>query len=182
MQPTDPPHNSVPSCDSALPLASNRFTPPPLNLTAIAFLKRSLEHNQLRRSVYSARHLRFCTDGEVHGPLHLEGGVCTSFRVPFSVSYIEIFGDDSEGDLLLGVFFLPKPAVGEEDHPQHLSVTLEGGQTIAIEVTLVNETGSRVPEYVIQITYAEAASVVTWNAKDPASEAIAGPGQHRPDW
>ena len=182
MQPTDPLHNSIPSCDSALPLASNRFIPPPLSLTAIAFLKRSLEHNQLRRSVYRARHLRFCTDAEVHGPLHLEGGVCTSFRVPLSASYIEIFGDDSEGDLLLGVFPLPKPAAGEEDQPQYLSVTLEGGQTIAIEVTLVNETDSRVPEYVIQITYAEAASVVTWNAKDSAGEAISEPLQHRPGW
>jgi hypothetical protein len=102
--------------------------------------------------------------------------------VPLSASYIEIFGDDSEGDLLLGVFLLPKPAAGEEDQPQYLSVTLEGGQTIAIEVTLVNETDSRVPEYVIQITYAEAASVVTWNAKDSAGEAISEPLQHRPGW
>ena len=181
MQPTDPLQPGIPTWDSALPPAvSDRFTPPPLSLAAIAFLRRSLEHTQLRWSVYRAHHLRLWTDGEADGPLSLEGGVYKSFRVPLSASYIEIFGADSEGDLLLGVFLLPKPALGEDDPPQHWSVTLEGGQTIAVEITLAKETISRVPEYVIQISYAEAAQVVAWDTKNPAGEAISGPLQHRP--
>ena len=58
------------------------------------------------------------------------------FRVPPSALYLEVFGDDSEGALLLGVFLLPEPAVVEDGQPHHLSVTLEGGQTVAMEIAL----------------------------------------------
>jgi hypothetical protein len=100
MQMDNPLQNRVPTGGGALTLAAgNCFTPSPLSYTSITFLKRSLERNQLRRSVYRAGHLRVYIDGAAHVPLGIEGGVCQSFRVPLSASYVEIFGDDSEGDL-----------------------------------------------------------------------------------
>lgn len=157
MQMDDPLQNRVPTGGGALtPAAGNRFTPSPLSYTSITFLKRSLERNQLRRSAYRAGHLRVYIDGAAHVPLGIEGGVCQSFRVPLSASYVEIFGDDSEGDLLLGVFLLPEPALVEHDQPQHLSVTLEGGQTVAMEIRVGDGPCRGVSEYVIQISYAEA--------------------------
>ena len=111
MQLDDLHQNRVPTTGGAFPPATgNHFTPCPLSHTAIALLKWSLERNQLRRSVYRARHVRAYIDGEAHVALDLEGGVSKSFQVPLSASYLEIFGDDSEGDLLLGVFFLLTPA------------------------------------------------------------------------
>jgi hypothetical protein len=157
MQLDDPLHNRVPTGGGALtPAAGNRFTPSPLSYTSIAFLKRSLERNQRRRSVYRQGHLRVYIDGAAHIPLDLEEGICQSFRVPLSASYVEIFGDDSEGDLLLGVFLLPEPARGEDEQPQHLSVTLEGGQTVAMEIRVGDGPCRGVSEYVMQISYVEA--------------------------
>jgi hypothetical protein len=161
MQLDDPLQNRVPTGGGALtPAAGNRFTPSPLNYTSIAFLKQSLERNQLRRSVYRAGPLRVYIDGEAHVPLALERGVCQSFRVPLSASCVEIFGDDSEGDLLLGVFLLPESALVEDDRPQHLWVALEGGQTVAMRIALGDGLSRGVSEYLIQISYTEAASVM----------------------
>jgi hypothetical protein len=106
--------------------------------------------------MYRARHVRAYIDGEAHVALDLEGGVSKSFRVLLSASYLEIFGDDNEGDLLLGVFLLPEPAWGEDDQPQHQSVILEGGQTVAMEIALGDGPCRGVFEFVIQISYAEA--------------------------
>ena len=47
----------------------------------------------------------------------------------------------------------------EDDQPQHLSVTLEGGQTVAIEIALGDGPSRGVSEYVIRISYAEAAGL-----------------------
>ena len=160
MQLDDPLHNRVPTGGGALtPAAGNRYTPSPLSYTSIAFLKRSLERNQCRRSVYRQGHLRVYIDGAAHVPLGLEEGICQSFRVPLSASYVEIFGDDSEGELLLGVFLLPEPALVQHDQPQYLSVTLEGGQTVTLEIALRDGPCKRVPEYVMRISYAEAAGL-----------------------
>jgi hypothetical protein len=156
MQLDDPLQYCVPTGGGALfPATGNRFSPSPLSQTAIASLKRSLERNQHRRSVYRAHHLRICIDSEANVPLGLEEGVSKSFRVPLSASYLEVFGDDSEGDLLLGVLLLPESALVEDDRPQHLSVTLEGGQTVAMQIALGDGLPRWVSEYLIQISYTE---------------------------
>jgi hypothetical protein len=160
MQLDDPLKDRVPPGDGVIsPVTGNRFTPSPLSHTPIAFLKRPIERHQLRRRVYRARHLRVNIDGEADVPIALAGGVSQSFRVPHSASYLEVFGDDSEGSLLLGVFLLPELAVVEDDQPQHLSVTLEGGQMVAIEIVLADGASRGVSAYVIRISYAEAAGL-----------------------
>jgi hypothetical protein len=172
MQLNDPLQNSVPTVGGVLPPATGkRFTPAPLSHTAMAFLQWSLERNQLRRSVYRARHLRVYIDGEAYMLLDLEGDAYDLFRVPLSASYIEIFGDDDKGALLLAVFPLPEPALVEDDQPQHLAVTLEGGQTVAIEIALSDGTRRRRPGYVIRLSYAESAEVQTLGAENLAVEA-----------
>jgi hypothetical protein len=160
MQPDDPFQNRLPTGDSNLPpVPGNRFTPSPLSQTAIAFLKRSLDRNRCRRSVYRAHHLRVYSDGQPHVQLSLEGGISRLFHVPLSASYLEVFGDDSEGALLLGVFPLPGPAVVEDDQPQRLLVTLEGGQTVTMQIALGDGPSRGVPEYVIRVAYAETAGL-----------------------
>jgi hypothetical protein len=106
----------------------------------MAFLQRSLARHQRRRQVYRAGPLRVCLDGAEHWQVDPKVGVCEPFRVPLSASYLEIFGDDDDGELLLAVFPLPEPAWVEDDRARHLCVTLEGGQTVAIEMTLGDKT------------------------------------------
>jgi hypothetical protein len=172
MQLNDPLQYRVPPVGGALPPATGkRFTPAPLSCTAMAFLQWSLKRNQLRRSVYRARHLRVHIDGEAHVPLDPAEGVYEPFSVPLGASCIEIFGDDDKGALLLAVFPLPEPALVEGDELQHLAVTLEGGQTVAIEITLSDGTRRERPEYVIRLSYAESAEVDPLGAEHRAVEA-----------
>jgi hypothetical protein len=70
---------------------------------------------------------------------------------------MEIFGADDDGNLLLAVLPLPEPASVEADRVQEMFVTLEGGQTVAIEISLDNGTFGQVSEYVVQISYSESA-------------------------
>jgi hypothetical protein len=142
----------------------------------MAFLQRSLARNQRRRRVYRARHLRVCVDGEERWRFGPGVSVYGPFNVPLLASYIEIFGDDADGALLLAVFPLPEPAWAMDGQAQHLSVTLEGGQTIAIDISQGYETRGEVREHVIQIAYvestAESAAVDKRRAEPPAVEAI----------
>jgi hypothetical protein len=105
-----------------------------------------------------------CIDGEERWQFDPSIGVGGPFRVPLSASYMEIFGDDDDGELLLTVFPLPEPEVVEDDRAQHIFVTLEGAQTMAIEITLGIGTFGQVGEYVIQIAYSESAAVDTEGA------------------
>jgi hypothetical protein len=102
-----------------------------------------------------------CVDGEEYWQCVPEVGIYESFSVPLSASYLEIFGDDDDGALLLALFPLPEPALGEDDSAQHMLVTLEGGQTIAIEIALGDATYGEVYEYVVRIAYSDCAEVDT---------------------
>jgi hypothetical protein len=167
----------VPTCRRDCPPASgNRFCPAPLSPTAMVVLQRALARNQRRRRVYRARHLRMCLDGEERWQCDPGGGVCGPFRVPLSASYLEIFGDDADGALLLAAFPLPEPEGVEDDGAQHLSATLEGGQTVALEITLGAGPNGEALEYIIHLAYAESPAVEMRAAEPPVVEAIpAGP-------
>ena len=181
MQRNDPIHQeSVPTVGGTFPATpGDCFGPARLSHTAMAFLHRFLERNQCRRSVYRARHLRVCIDGEERSRCDPGVSVYELFRVPLSASYMEIFGDDDDGNLLLAVFPLPEPEAVEDDRAQHMCVTLEGGQTVAIEIALGYGTGGEVCEYVIRMAYSESAEVNTWGMANPSVEAI--PAVPRPE-
>ena len=155
MQLNDSVHKeSVPTGGGESPATlGDRFSPSPLSHTAIAFLQRSLERKQHRRCVYRARHLHVCVNGEERWRFDPAVGIYGPFRVPLNASYVEIFGNDDDGELLLAVFPLPEPAWVADDRVRHLCVTLEGGQTVAIEIALGDETCGEVCEYVIQLAY-----------------------------
>jgi hypothetical protein len=154
----------------------DRFSPALLSRMAMAFLQRSLACNQHRRRVYRAGQLRVCVDGEERWQFDPEVGVSGPFRVPLRASYVEIFGADADGELLLAVFPLPAPAAVEDAQAQHLGVTLEGGQTVAIEIALGDGIGGEGRDYVIQMSYVEPAAVNARSAEHPAVAAIpAGP-------
>jgi hypothetical protein len=148
--------DSVPSVggDSSPP-GGDRFRPSPLCRAVTAIMRRSLERNQLRRNVYRAGHLRVCIDGSERLAFDPKVGVCEPFRVPISTSYIEVFGDDDDGALLLAVFPLLEPETMADEQAPHMAVTLEGGQTLEIDIALAESTVGEVSEYVIQISYGQ---------------------------
>jgi hypothetical protein len=152
----------VPTVGGEYPPASgDRFRSAPLSRAAMASLQRSLVRQQRRRLVYRARQLRVYLDGVEHWQVDPRNNVCEPFRVPLSASYLEIFGDDAEGTLLLAVCPLPTPEEVEDDGVQHVSVTLEGGQTLALTTALGEGTNGEARAYVLQLAYTESAAVDT---------------------
>ena len=140
----------------ALTVPGESFRRTPLNHTAMAFLKQSLARQQRRREVFQAQHLRVCLDRQTLWEFDPRGGVGGPFRVPLAMGLLEIFGDDAEGALLLAVVSLPEPQVIADGGAQQLGLTLEGGQTVAIDIALHKGSKRKAPAYVIQITYADA--------------------------
>jgi hypothetical protein len=104
-------------------------------------------------------------------------GVCEPFSIPLMTSYLEVFGDDADGALLLAVFPLPEPEALEDDGPLHLSVTIEGGQTVAIQIALCGSPKRH--EFIIQMTYADAAA--TTQGAEPAVPGTAPVAFCRPE-
>jgi hypothetical protein len=161
MQMNDPVHQeSVPTNGGDSPPAPGDFTPPEdFHRATMALLKRSLERNRRRRNMFRTSYLRVCFDGEERWQCAPGASVYGSFSVPLSATCLEIMGEDLDGPLLLAVFPLPEPEWVEDDGPQHLVTTLEGGQTVTIEVTLGDGTHGEAHAYVIHIAYAESPAV-----------------------
>jgi hypothetical protein len=173
MQLNDPLQNESTSTVGGSPPAAprSRFTSLALSQGGMAFLKRSLAQNQRRRRVYRGSQLRVCIDGHECWQFDSRIGVAGPFSIPLSAAYLEVFGDDDDGVLLLAVLPLPEPAVVESDGAQHLFVTLEGGQTVAFEIALSNGSDAKVSEFCIQIAYLESAAVHARDAEPHAVEA-----------
>jgi hypothetical protein len=161
MQMHDPVHReSVPTNSGDSPrLPVDYICPADLHRATMALLKRSLERNRRRRKMFRTSHLRVCLDGKERWQCTPGASVYGPFSVPLSATYLEIIGEDIDGPLLLAMFPLPEPAWVEDDGAQHLVTTLEGGQTVTIEVTLGDGTHGEAHAYVIQIAYAESPAV-----------------------
>jgi Domain of unknown function (DUF4407) len=80
----------------------DRFNPPALSETELISLRRSLEQNQRRRESYRPGRVRICVDGKEQTVVW-QNLTCEEFTVPSSASYIEVYGDDPSGELLLAV-------------------------------------------------------------------------------
>jgi hypothetical protein len=164
---------STPTDSSDIPpSASDRFSPSPLSPMAKVFLKQFLARVERRRRVNRVRRLRVCIDGKEDWQGDPGGGGCGPFSVPLTALYVEVFGDDDDGALLLAVFPLPEPAWMADDRAQHLRVTLEGGQTIETDIWLGYEESGKLNEYVIRISYSEPAEVDMRDASTSAVEAL----------
>jgi hypothetical protein len=106
-------------------------------------------------------------------------GVGAPCHVPLSASYLEIVGDDAEGALLLAVVPLPDPEALEDEGVEHLAVTLEGGQTVTVAITLDAGHGGKARAYGIQVGYMEATVGETPGARSSALAALL-PKPHDP--
>jgi len=133
----------------------------------ITSLQHALARQQRRRHAYRAGPLQVWWDGTAQGAVDPRGGVCEPLRVPLWASCVEIVGDDAEGALLLAVFPLPEPDMVEAEGVQHVSVTLEGGQTVALTVALGNGSDDKAPTYFIQLAYTASTTVPALLVKFP---------------
>jgi hypothetical protein len=126
---------------------------PPLRRADLTLLQQSLARQQRRRRAYRPGPLRVYADGHEWWQGDPRAGACAPFRVPLTVAVLEVCGEDAEGALLLAVCPLPDPEVVADEGVQRLSVTLDGGQTVALTIALDDRNGGEAPAYVIQLAY-----------------------------
>jgi hypothetical protein len=118
----------------------------------VDFLRLEVVRQQHRRAAYRAGRLQVWWDGRARRRLDPHGG---PFHVPLSVSSLNIVGEDADGTLLLAVVLLPSPEEVAPDEAQHLTVTLEGGQAVALTIALGTTASGRQRAYAVQLTYAD---------------------------
>jgi hypothetical protein len=135
------------------------------SLGEVDFLRLALVTQQHRRAAYRAGRLQVWWNGRARRRVDPHGG---RFHVPLSVSSLNIVGKDADGVLLLAVVPLPSPEEVASDGAQHLTVTLEGGQTVALTIERGRMASGRRRAYVIQLTYT-----------DPPAAEISGPAVDR---
>lgn len=82
----------------------NRFTPEPLLPGELAVMGKRLDEHECRRSAYSLDYLRISVDGEEVASFSPRDMACGQIGVPTTSSFVEVTGEDDEGDLLLAVF------------------------------------------------------------------------------
>jgi len=109
---------------------NNRFDPPPLTPTEIHSIKDVLNTNRLRRKAFSSGRIRVSVDGTERARFLAEGSRCQPFSIPLTASHIEVFGQDDDGELLLGILPLWDLEAVSDGQQQELSITAEGGQKI----------------------------------------------------
>lgn len=88
--------------------------------------------SQQRRRQPAFQRFRVCVDGEEQGQWTGEAPVSLSLRIPVSALRVQVFGQDAEGEVPLGVFYLPDLAAHAP--PQHLYQVTESGATLALTV------------------------------------------------
>ena len=176
MQLNDPAHQeSANTAGDCRVVPGDRFTSSPLSHTQIGILREALAHDQRRRCLYRPGHLRAFIDGEEWRWCNAGEGLSEPFKVPLTTPYLEIYGDDADGALLLAVFPLPEPASIGDGRAQYLWATLEGGQAIGMEISLGIETSGVASEYVIQMAYSEPAEASMRGDENPSEAISAAP-------
>ena len=130
------------------PNPADRFNPAPLTDDEISIIRHSLERNERRRNKFHGSELRIFVDGEEAArvnPLTPE-----SFTIPATASYMEVFGEDEDGELLLAVLPLNFDGFISDSFTQQLSVT--GGQKIEVSILHSSEQDLESCEHDAEIT------------------------------
>jgi hypothetical protein len=117
---------------------TDRLYPHPLSDVELSRIRLKLYKELFRRKSARPSRLRLCVDGEEYLEWQLDalspGKSCT---IPSTATYIEIFGDDSQGDVLLAIFPLSGSDI-TEDEASHWSVTTECGLKIELMISAVD--------------------------------------------
>jgi hypothetical protein len=127
----------------------------------VDFLRLALASQRHRRAAYRAGRLQVWWNGRARRRVGPHGD---PFHVPLSVSGLNIVGEDADGPLLLAVVPLPSPEEVAPDGAQHLTVTLEGGQTLTLTIARGTTASGRRRAYVIRLTYTDPSTAETLGA------------------
>jgi hypothetical protein len=101
-----------------------RFNPLPLTRSELSMIEHLVELNKHRRANYSRGQLRVVVDGEERATFR-EGFCIKPFTVPTTASWVEIFGEDQRGELLLAAFPLEREDFQDQSVQVMISIAEE---------------------------------------------------------
>jgi hypothetical protein len=141
----------VPAFTDAPTDPTDHLYPHPLSAVELSRIRLRLYQELFRRKSARPSRLRLCVDGEGYLEWQLDAlSPGQTFALPTTATYIEIFGDDAQGDVLLAVF----PLSGSdrtEDEASHWSVTTECGLKLELMISTVDGGESEQIEASIQV-------------------------------
>lgn len=141
----------------------NRFHPEPLRPEEVSILIDDLQDYTLRLDAYEFRYLRVSVDGEEIAIFSPHSTACEPFKVPTTASFLEVNGEDDDGEILLAAFSLTHLDPCRHIEPQRMSVSCGEGQVISIVVSSLLYDGEQLPSWVIKLECAFS------NSKVPAT-------------
>lgn len=169
--------HGVPNFDSSdLPnnrSTVDRFNAPELTEREVMLIQHSLKQNQNRRKKYRTGILRVYADGKEAGELNPRNNASLSLADLSSASYLQIFGEDREGELLLAVFLMPELELLQGERFQE-TIKLESGQKITIIVVPVIGEDEEIVAHA-RITYSESSVITLVGQLRQATTAVFAP-------
>jgi hypothetical protein len=87
-----------------------RFRPPFLEHDQMKEIRHGVDCNRNRRQSFRIGdcHIRLLVDGDERLSFDPNSVVCKPFRVSMHAAFIELHGDDEQGDILLAAFLIPQ--------------------------------------------------------------------------
>jgi hypothetical protein len=141
----------VPTFTDAPTDPTDRLDPHPLCEVELSRVRLKLYKELFRRKSARPGRLRLCVDGEEYVEWQLDAlSPGQSCAIPATATYIEIFGDDEQGDILLAVFPISGSDATEHE-ASHWSVTTECGLKIELMVSAVDGRESEQIEASVQV-------------------------------
>ncbi|HEY5869423.1 MAG TPA: hypothetical protein VI542_28325 [Candidatus Tectomicrobia bacterium] len=157
------------SSSGTSPHAAERFQPPALSEDDLARLEYILSHRRELRQRMRPMRLSVYVDGREVLHLPSQEMVDRVLTVPAYSSYLQVYGHDAEGPLLLAVFPLPEEDQALVGGKQSLVVTPAVGQTITLTIQSFRTAMGDLEQYRLQLTYDGA------YAREGETPEVAGP-------
>lgn len=114
----------------------DRFNPPSLSETELISLRRALAQNERRRELYRPGRVRVSVDGKEQTLTWKNSTTCEVFTASGSASYIEVYGDDPSGELLLAVVPLTKL---ESEYDEEVEVPIEHNDELMLSLFIARD-------------------------------------------
>lgn len=116
--------------------SDDRFNPRSLSETELISLRRALAQNERRRELYRPGRVRVSIDGKEQTLTWKNSTSCDSFTASASASYIEVYGDDPSGELLLAVVPIGKL---ELEHGEEIEIPIEHNDELMLSLFIARD-------------------------------------------
>jgi hypothetical protein len=133
--------------------APDRSAPSPLEPHDWTAIAAALAEKQHRRDAYHGGVLRIVVDGQERQRVQTSQTSCVTFDLAAETAYIEVFGEDQHGEVLLAVFPFATLDAMRKRRQRVYAVTHAGGQRITMQVSAVQADNR--PHHHIHLSYEE---------------------------